>query len=361
MVITINDLKARQLINAQAVYRAALPFGRDAVMAALMTAGAESSYLIYANNGQSTRTDVSAAAKRVAAVSMTFDHDAVAGEAWTTADSVGLFQQRPSFGYGTVADLMDPARSTVIFLTGNAAHTTRAFMDAPDGLTLAQRCQWTQGSEFPTGGNYAPFQAVAAQLIERFSGITAAPCDITEWITMADQQALAAYAQQIAQAVFNALTDRTNYASLRSEVRYAVEKELLPAISDVAGDVGSTQIPSVAAPGKSYSRDQYTASADNRLVDAGKVDAVLVADRSTFALVKSAETGVVYAYRPGTWYWINGVPEMKLGQKLGIYPADGTIVTAPQSECDALMELCLRPSNGMYVKPAAPAETVKQS
>lgn len=240
-MVAIYDLTAQQLTNAQAIYRAALPYGRDAVMAALMTAGAESSWLRYANNGKSTRTDVSAAAKRVAAVSLTFDHDAVAGEAWTTADSVGLFQQRPMFGYGPVADLMDPTRSTIIFLTGNAAHTTRAFMDAPAGLTLAQRCQWTQGSEFPTGDNYAPFENVAAQLIERFavvdiptspipSSATGAGATVLEIITMAltpeQQKQLDDYAQHINELVTDAV-----------ELRYQQLMNRFLNISDQINDV----------------------------------------------------------------------------------------------------------------------------
>src|SRR5664279_2090591 len=158
----IYDLTARQVVNAELIYDAARPYGRDAVMAALMTAGDESSWLRYANNGNSTRTDVPQWVKDLAATSLHYEHDAVAGEAWTTADSVGLYQQRPMFNYGTILELMDPAQSTIIFLTGNAAGTTRAFLKAPADLTLAQRCQWTQGSEFPTGENYAPFETVAA-------------------------------------------------------------------------------------------------------------------------------------------------------------------------------------------------------
>jgi hypothetical protein len=78
------------------------------------------------------------------------------------------------FGYGTVADLMDPAESTRIFIRGSQGGRTKRFLDSPAGLTLAQRCQWTQGSEFPTGENYAPMEQVADELIARFGSFTPA-------------------------------------------------------------------------------------------------------------------------------------------------------------------------------------------
>ena len=187
----ISELSQRQLTNARMIYNAAKPFGGDAVLAALMTAGDEASWLRYANNGQNTRTDVPQWAKDLAALSLQFPHDAVAGEAWTTADSIGLFQQRLMYGYSSrdlngVADLMDPAVSTIIFLKGSSFGKTKAFMDSPVELTLAQRCQWTQGSEFPDGVAYAPFESVAAQLIDRFGAIDQPKpkhFDILDWVS----------------------------------------------------------------------------------------------------------------------------------------------------------------------------------
>lgn len=174
----LSDLSPRQIARAEVIYRAARPFGADATKAALMTAAAESSFLLYANDGSTKRADVPAYWRTVAAQSMAFDHDAVAPRAqgkpagtWdTTADSVGHFQQRPMFDYGSIAELMDPAESTRIFIRGShgGAGRTRRFIDAPAGLSLAQRCQWTQGSEFPTGENYAPMEQVADELIARF-------------------------------------------------------------------------------------------------------------------------------------------------------------------------------------------------
>lgn len=175
----LSDLSARQIARAEVIYRAALPWGADAVQAALMTAAAESSLLLYANDGTTKRSDVPQSARNVARQSLGFDHDLVAPqvESWrpdgywdTTADSVGHFQQRPMYDYGTVAELMDPAESTRIFIRGShgGSGRTKRFLDSPKDLTLAQRCQWTQGSEFPTGENYAPMEQVARELMDRF-------------------------------------------------------------------------------------------------------------------------------------------------------------------------------------------------
>lgn len=177
--VKLSDLSARQIARAEAIARAAAPWGREAATAALMTAGAESSLWLIANDGSTRRSDVSPYWRTVAAGSLAYPHDRVApalppsappGTWDTTADSCGHFQQRPMFDYGSVAQLMDPAESTRIFVRGShgGAGRTRRFLDAPKGLTLAQRCQWTQGSEFLDGENYEPWRHVADQLIERF-------------------------------------------------------------------------------------------------------------------------------------------------------------------------------------------------
>jgi hypothetical protein len=210
----ISDLSTRQIANALVIFAAALPFGADAVKGALMTAAAESSFLRYANNGESTRPEVWAAYggranfRDVIRESLTFPHDAEAGAAWTTADSVGLFQQRPMYDYGTIADLMDPAESTRIFVRGSheGKGRTRYFLQSPQGLSLAAKCQWTQGSEFPTGENYAPMVTVADQLITHFGGLPAATSE--DWFPMADQAKLDEFRAKIKQDVWDVVTDQ---------------------------------------------------------------------------------------------------------------------------------------------------------
>lgn len=198
----ISDLSTRQVANALIIFGAAVPFGADAVKGALMAAAAESSFMRYANDGSTTRADVAVKWRQLAATSMNYPHDAVAGSAWTTADSVGLFQQRAMYGYGTIAELMDPAESARIFIRGSQGGTgrTRYFMQAPKDLSLAAKVQWTQGSEFPTGDNYMPMETVADQLISHFGGVKADPVTLPEeeWIDMADQAKLDEFSDQVA-------------------------------------------------------------------------------------------------------------------------------------------------------------------
>jgi len=178
----IGDFSARQLENAKIILAAALPFGTEAAVASLMAAAAESSFLRYANNGRTTRPDVEQKWRDLAALSLQFEHDAVAGEADTTADSIGCFQQRLKYGYSTpdrngVAELMDPAAATRIFVRGSFGGTgkTRFFLEAPTDRSLAARVQWTQGSEFRSGENYAPFQHVAEQIVATQHALTPSP------------------------------------------------------------------------------------------------------------------------------------------------------------------------------------------
>lgn len=193
--MNLGDLSARQIARAEVIYRAALPWGAEAVKAALMTAAAESSFWLFANDGSTKRSDVAPHWREVARESMGFPHDRVAPRlpattpagTWdTTADSVGHFQQRPMFDYGTVADLMDPAESTRIFIRGSHGGTgrTRRFLDSPKGWSLAQRCQWTQGSEFPTGDNYAPMELVADQLMARFGPPAPTKRSAADWLRL---------------------------------------------------------------------------------------------------------------------------------------------------------------------------------
>lgn len=80
-----------------------------------------------------------------------------------TSDSLGLFQQRPSCGWGTPQQIMDPAYAADAFLT--ALKTYQA--NNPDWASqpLYQTAQGVQGSAFPTA--YAKWEAQAAGLVQR--------------------------------------------------------------------------------------------------------------------------------------------------------------------------------------------------
>jgi len=84
---------------------------------------------------------------------------------WGDRDSLGLFQQRPSYGWGTEAEVQDAARATRAFFGGagdpNGART-RGLLDIPgwQGLTFTQAAQAVQISAYPDA--YAKWEAPAA-------------------------------------------------------------------------------------------------------------------------------------------------------------------------------------------------------
>lgn len=79
-------------------------------------------------------------------------------------DSLGLFQQRPSQGWGTVEEVLDPVRAATAFYGGPAnpnPGVTRGLLDIPgwEAMTVTQAAQAVQLSEHPD--HYAKWEAAA--------------------------------------------------------------------------------------------------------------------------------------------------------------------------------------------------------
>ena len=79
-------------------------------------------------------------------------------------DSVGMFQQRPSTGWGTDAQLEDPAYATALFFGGPSNPNrgrTRGLLDIPgwQSMTVAQAAQAVQISAYPDA--YAKWESSA--------------------------------------------------------------------------------------------------------------------------------------------------------------------------------------------------------
>ncbi|KRC62390.1 hypothetical protein ASE14_00660 [Agromyces sp. Root81] len=79
-------------------------------------------------------------------------------------DSLGLFQQRPSQGWGTVEEVLDPVRAATAFYGGAAdpnAGRTRGLLDIPgwESLTVTQAAQAVQLSAHPE--HYAKWETSA--------------------------------------------------------------------------------------------------------------------------------------------------------------------------------------------------------
>ena len=85
-------------------------------------------------------------------------------------DSLGLFQQRPSQGWGTPAELTDPVYASGKFY--------QALQDVANwqSLQLSAAAQAVQRSAYPDA--YAQWQSVAGRLVASFAG-TAGPCPTT--------------------------------------------------------------------------------------------------------------------------------------------------------------------------------------
>jgi len=77
-------------------------------------------------------------------------------------DSVGLFQQRPSQGWGTVEQIMDP-----IYAAGNFYDALLEVQDWPD-MSLTVAAQAVQYSGFPDA--YAKWEPQATTLVRELSG-----------------------------------------------------------------------------------------------------------------------------------------------------------------------------------------------
>jgi hypothetical protein len=82
-----------------------------------------------------------------------------------TSDSLGLFQQRPSCGWGTAQQIMNPAYSADAFL--NALKGYQASNPDWAHQPLYQTAQGVQASAYPTA--YAKWEAQAAGLVQQIT------------------------------------------------------------------------------------------------------------------------------------------------------------------------------------------------
>ena len=89
-------------------------------------------------------------------------------------DSVGLFQQRPSQGWGSPAQLQDPAYASATF------YTALAKVNGWEQMALAEAAQAVQRSAYPNA--YAKHEAAATALINAVAGADTGECFATgEW------------------------------------------------------------------------------------------------------------------------------------------------------------------------------------
>lgn len=139
------NVNATQAANASKILAQGRKMGaskRDLIIA-IMTAMQESTLKNYAN--------------RNVPESMKLPHQAVGSD----HDSVGLFQQRPSSGWGTVAQIMDPTYSAMKFFQKLLANGKR------DSMSMGAAAQSVQHSAFP--GAYTKWENLANAIVNSSS------------------------------------------------------------------------------------------------------------------------------------------------------------------------------------------------
>ncbi|WFE34854.1 peptidase M23 [Micromonospora sp. WMMD975] len=145
-IVPVAGLNRTQMDNATKIVRAGREMGvpRRGLVIAVATAMQESTLLNYASG--------------VLPESQNYPHQAIGWD----HDSVGLFQQRPSSGWGTVAELMDPEYATRAFLS--ALQEIPGWQDLP--LSIA--AQAVQISAFPDA--YAQHEWNASTVVAEILG-----------------------------------------------------------------------------------------------------------------------------------------------------------------------------------------------
>lgn len=94
-------------------------------------------------------------------------------------DSLGLFQQRPSAGWGTRLDLLDPRYAARAFFGGPhrpSGEHERGLLDVRgwQQMSVTEAAQAVQQSAFPSA--YAQWQETAAALATRLTGVNVTGC-----------------------------------------------------------------------------------------------------------------------------------------------------------------------------------------
>ncbi|MFO6453388.1 MULTISPECIES: M23 family metallopeptidase [unclassified Aeromicrobium] len=147
-------LDRQQLAHAATIARVGSRLdevGRDGITVALMAALTETGLRMLANS-------------RAHPSSMSFPHDGDGSD----HDSLGLFQMRPSTGWGRVPELMDPTYQARAFFggpTGPNRGAPRGLLDIPGWRTMSTgaAAQAVEISRYPD--RYANWQPVATRII----------------------------------------------------------------------------------------------------------------------------------------------------------------------------------------------------
>ena len=136
MIVNMTQTMLNYAATVYNIGRGLSGVGRRGVVIALMTVFVESVWLMYANSNVPD--------------SLNYPHDAVGSD----HDSLGLFQQRPSAGWGSVAELMDVEYNARAFYGGSTGPnypSPAGLLDIPgwESMGYGEAAQAVQVSAFP--------------------------------------------------------------------------------------------------------------------------------------------------------------------------------------------------------------------
>ena len=159
ITVTLGQAQLTRAATIVSVGSGTKDVGRDGIVVALMAALTESSLRMLSNT--SAYPD-----------SANYPNEGDGGD----HDSLGLFQMRPSTGWGSVADLMDAEYQAEAFFGGPSGPnhgSPRGLLDIPDWKLLPKgaAAQAVEVSAFPD--RYAAYEPVAAAIVDALATGTA--------------------------------------------------------------------------------------------------------------------------------------------------------------------------------------------
>ncbi|MBM7830784.1 LysM repeat protein [Agromyces cerinus] len=162
-LVAINSLDAGAVIRAGQVLRVARPVAAVSVasVSVALTEEMRGNALIIVDVGRALGVPDQGIVVALAAAAQ---ESGLKNPEYGDHDSLGLFQQRPSQGWGTVEEVLDPVRAATAFYGGAAnpnAGRTRGLLDIPgwESLTVTQAAQAVQLSAHPD--HYAKWESSA--------------------------------------------------------------------------------------------------------------------------------------------------------------------------------------------------------
>lgn len=191
--LVVNDLPTdkvgaygkKQLTNAAIIINEAKQrnLGRQAAVIALMTSMVESNLLNLANDGSFKYPEGTGVmskkqwdkARTVVIKSQDYPNEGI-GSDW---DSIGLFQQRPSAGWGDVKQIMNQSYSASKF------YESLLKIKGWEKLSYGEAAQRVQVSAFPD--RYAEKQSIAEAVVDALQGVTVSEADTENPISTCDE------------------------------------------------------------------------------------------------------------------------------------------------------------------------------